>query len=67
MPYPHRHLTELPLIRMYRGNTVELTVDPDEWRQRRLEQAALSQAQRERMAEILRNRIKPIPGVHHGA
>ena len=56
MPHPH----ELPLVRIYRGNAVELTVDQDEYLRRRREQAEIGRAQRERMSEVLRNRIKPI-------
>lgn len=55
MPHPY---LDLPLVRIYRGNTVELTVDHDEYLRRRREQAEISRAQRKRMSEVLRNRIK---------
>ncbi|MDE0026219.1 MAG: hypothetical protein OXP69_17560 [Spirochaetaceae bacterium] len=51
MSYP----TDLPLIRVRRGNVVELTVDQDEYLRQRREQAEQQRIQREQLQVDLWN------------
>ena len=45
-------IPDLPLVRIQHGNAFDLTVDPDEWRRVRAEQAARSRIQQHDLAEL---------------